>query len=78
MKQALTFLLMAGLLGACQRTDDRSGEPTVRIEAPGARVIIDGEQGVVDIEADGARVYADKSGQVEIRAPGVEVDTQPE
>jgi hypothetical protein len=78
MQPTLILLLALGILSACQQSDDRSAKPTVRIEAPGARIIVDGEQGIVDIEADGARVYADKSGQVEVSAPGVEIETPSE
>ena len=76
MKRFLIVLSMVGLLVACQRAEDRSNKPTVRIEAPGARIVVDGDKGVVDIEANGARVYADKSGRVEIVAPGPQDDTE--
>jgi hypothetical protein len=77
MKQTLLFLFLLGLLAGCRQVEDQS-TPAIRIEAPGARIVVDGEKGVVDIEADGTRVYADKSGQVHIIAPGVNIEAKAE
>jgi len=78
MKRFLVVLPMVGLLLSCQRAEDASNKPTVRIEAPGAHIVVDGDKGVFDVEANGARVYADKSGQVEIVAPAPPSDSESE
>ena len=51
----------------------------VHISAPGVRIEIDAEkrQGVVDIETPDARIYADDTGKVDIRAAGVRIRVEP-
>ncbi len=45
----------------------------VYITAPGMRIAVDRDKGIVDIRAGDARMYADDSGKLEIRAPGVRI-----
>ncbi len=51
----------------------------VHISAPGVRIDVDAEkqEGVVDIETNDARVYADHTGKVDIRAAGVRIRVDP-
>ena len=51
----------------------------VHISAPGVRIEVDAstQQGVVDIETPDARIYADDTGKVEIRAAGVRIRVEP-
>ncbi len=55
----------------------RAGQ--VHISAPGVRIDIDAEkrQGVVDIETRDARIYADDTGKVDIRAAGIHIRVEP-
>ena len=45
----------------------------VYITAPGTRIAVDRDQGVVDIRIGDARIYADDSGRLDVRAPGVRI-----
>ena len=51
----------------------------VHVTAPGVRIDIDAEKkrAVVDIETRDARVYADDTGKVDIRAAGVRIQVDP-
>ena len=48
-------------------------EAEVYIEAPGTRIAVDEDEGVVDIRAGDARIHAERSGRVDIEAPGVRI-----
>lgn len=69
MKLFIILVFSPAITLACD-TPESGPTPTIRIEAPDARIVIDGEAGVVDIQADDTKVYADKTGRVEIIAPG--------
>ncbi len=51
----------------------------VHISAPGVRIDVDSEKkaAVVDIETPDARVYADHTGKVDIRAAGLRIQVDP-
>ena len=68
-------LAVAFVLGGAARADepDEERRPTVRIEAPGARIVLDGERGTLEVEAGDARLHADETGQLDLRADGITI-----
>lgn len=83
----LAGALLALAIGSAARADDPAAddaEPVVTrdqaevyIEAPGARLAVDEDEGRVDIRAGNTRIYADESGRVDIRAPAVTIQAEP-
>ena len=48
------------------------------VEAPGTRIAVDRDEGAVDIRAGDARIYADDSWGLDIRAPGITIRARPQ
>jgi hypothetical protein len=78
-----TLLALSGLAGADDTEPDASepgvsaDEAELYVEAPGGHLAVDRDEGKLELEAGDTRVYADETGRLDVRAPGLTIRARP-